>query len=54
MNLKKEELLKVVGGINITAAFLSAIKGGIDTVLDLGRSLGTSIRRIVGRSICSI
>lgn len=52
--LKKDELLSVVGGINITASFISAIAKGINSILDLGRSLGTAIRRVVGNSLCPL
>lgn len=53
-NIKKEDLLKIVGGINITASFLSAISKGINSILDLGRSFGTSIRRIAGNKVCPL
>ena len=53
-NLTKKDLLKIVGGINITASFLSAISKGINSILELGRSFGTSIRRIVGNNICPL
>ncbi len=50
----KEELLKIVGGINITGTLLSNVYklGGL--ILDAGRSLGSAIRRIVGGSMCPI
>ncbi|MCI5836176.1 MAG: hypothetical protein MR227_05785 [Firmicutes bacterium] len=54
MNLKKDELLKIVGGFNITATFMNSIARGIETILDLGRSFGTAIRRVVGKSICTL
>ncbi|MEG0826381.1 MAG: hypothetical protein RR404_02800 [Bacilli bacterium] len=52
--LNKNELLQVVGGINITASFLAAISRGINSILDLGRSFGTSIRRIAGNRMCNL
>ncbi|MDD3187742.1 MAG: hypothetical protein PHD02_04680 [Bacilli bacterium] len=54
MELKKEELMNIVGGFSITASFISAVAKGINSILELGRSLGTAIRRIAGNSICSI
>lgn len=54
MELKKDELLKVIGGINITASFISAISKGINSLLELGRAFGSSIRRIVGNTICNV
>lgn len=49
--LKKEELKQIEGGA-VTAAFITAIIGGIKVVIDLGRSLGTAIRRIQGNNLC--
>lgn len=54
MTLEKKELLQIVGGININASFISAISRGINSILDLGRSIGTAIRRISSNSVCPI
>ena len=53
MELKKEELFSITGGA-VTAAFLNAIARGISTIFDLGRSVGTAIRRIGNGSICPL
>ena len=53
-NITEDELLKIVGGFNITATFMNSIARGIETILDLGRSFGTAIRRVVGKSICTL
>lgn len=52
--LKKEELLLIVGGISITGTLINSIVRGINSILDLGRSLGTAIRRVVSGSVCPI
>jgi len=52
--LTKEELLKLYGGGNITGAFLSSLIKGINIILELGRSLGSAIRRGTGGKLCSI
>ena len=53
--LKDKELMNVEGGANwLTAAFFNAAARAIDTVLDIGRSLGTSIRRLVNGKVCSV
>lgn len=54
MEINRYELLNIVGGANITASFLSAISKGINSIMDVGRSLGTSIRRLIGGSICPL
>lgn len=50
----KEELLLIEGGLDISAALISAFTTGIKTILDVGRSLGTSIRRIITGKICNV
>lgn len=49
--LKEEELKNMVGGA-INATFLSAIARGINSILELGRSLGSAIRRIQTGRLC--
>ncbi len=55
--LNKEELLNVVGGAvasTLTATMINAIAKGITTIVDLGRNLGSAIRRISSGKICNI
>ena len=52
--MKKQELLQIIGGINITGAFLNYLVKGINAFMDLGRSLGTSIRRAIGGNLCPV
>ena len=53
--LTKKELLEIDGGSNwITAAFFNAAARGMSTLIDMGRSLGTAIRRVINGSICSL
>ena len=52
--LEKDELLSIVGGINITGTLISSLYKAISTVMDVGRSLGSAIRRAIGRNLCSI
>jgi hypothetical protein len=52
--LSKEELIIIEGGLNITGTMLNSIIKGISTILDLGRSLGTAIRRLSTNKICSV
>lgn len=53
MILSKEQLLEIKGGA-ITATFINSLARGISTIVDLGRSLGGAIRRIVSNKICPI
>lgn len=54
MELNSKELYSIVGGATLTAAFLNAIARGLGTILELGRSVGTAVRRIGNGSICSL
>ncbi len=49
--LNKQELLKISGGA-ISGSLINAFIRGISTILDLGRSLGTAIRRIQTKQFC--
>ena len=53
--LQNKELLNINGGANwYSASFLNAIARTMSTLLELGRSLGTSIRRAINGTICPI
>lgn len=52
--LNKNELKEINGGLNITATFLSYAIRGINSLLDIGRSLGTAVRRIRYGKMCSL
>jgi len=51
MKLEKHELINVSGG-GLTATYINAASRAINTILDLGRTVGTSIRRAISRSWC--
>ena len=53
IELKKEELYNISGG-GISAAWLNAISRAASTLLDLGRSLGTAIRRSISGKVCPV
>lgn len=50
--LNIEELYLIQGGINWTASLFNGIAKGINSILELGRSLGSSIRRIMIGKLC--
>lgn len=50
--LKEKELKQIVGGAGLTAALLAAIVRGVNSIADLGRSLGSAIRRIQTGRMC--
>ena len=50
--LNDSELKNVIGGLNITGTLINSISKAIGTFLDLGRSVGTAINRIMNGNIC--
>jgi len=52
--MDKNELLQIVGGASITGTLLSSIYKVGTLVFDIGRSLGSAIRRAIGGSMCPI
>ena len=54
VKLQKDELLNISGGASISASWLNAMSRAVTTLMDLGKSLGTSIRRSISGKICSV
>lgn len=52
--MSNEELMEITGGFNLTGAIMASIVKGINTFLDLGRSLGTSFRRVSTNKLCPV
>lgn len=51
-NMKKVELEKTIGGINLSGSILNHLTGLIKYVYVLGQSLGSSLRRIATKKVC--
>lgn len=52
--LNDKKMVQIIGGINITGAFINSLVRGIDVLLDLGRSIGSAIRRAKDHSLCPL
>lgn len=52
MRLSKKELLNVTGG-SITPGLINAVTKGINAFLELGRVIGTAIRRAATGKTCT-
>lgn len=50
MSLEKKELLEITGGSS--ASYITALVRGINSLLELGRSLGTALRRVFTGTVC--
>lgn len=51
MELNREELNDISGG-GISGAIMTSIIKGASFIFELGRSIGSSIRRIISRRYC--
>lgn len=50
--LNRNELKKVKGGINLSAALIKVIISAIYDLLDVGRNIGSSFRRTIAGKMC--
>ncbi len=50
--LNKEELMQVEGGFLLNNTILSTLIRGANTFADIGRSLGSSLRRLFTSCLC--
>lgn len=50
--LTRQQLANIHGGVNISGTLINAIIKGINSFLDLGRSIGTAIRRVSTGNLC--
>lgn len=51
VELQKTELLNINGG-SISGTMINAFSRALNSLLDLGRSLGSAIRRIASGNLC--
>ncbi len=53
--MTNEELMNVVGGsVTFSAALVTAIVSAFKGLYELGQSIGSSIRRVLGGKYCKI
>ncbi len=52
--LEKNQLIIIKGGLNISGTLLNSIARLMNSILDVGRSFGSGIRRIVSGKKCPI
>ena len=48
----EQELYEISGGISFSSGMLNAIASTARIVLELGRSIGSALRRSTSRNIC--
>jgi len=55
IELNNKELMTIEGGANwFTASFFNAASRAVETVMNIGRSLGSAIRRAFSGKVCSV
>lgn len=54
MELNKNQLLNIVGGISISGTLINSIVKGVNAIFDIGRSIGSAIRRIRSGNVCPL
>lgn len=54
MKILSNDELKNINGGGISASIITAAVRAINSLLELGRSFGTAIRRIQSGSVCSL
>lgn len=52
--LNLEKMNGIMGGVSITGTFINALVRGIDVLLDLGRSLGSALRKSKENTLCPL
>lgn len=52
--VREENLHNIVGGADITSAFINSIANIIKLFVDIGNGIGSSIRRITEGNMCPL
>lgn len=52
--LTVQEAASIKGGVSITGSIITAANAVIKTLLDVGRALGTAIRRFKNKKVCEL
>ena len=53
MKLTNTELKTIIAGATVSSSLINSILRGINIFMDVGRYLGSSIRRLISKEICS-
>lgn len=52
--INNDELINLIGGINITGVLINAFTATFKFIYDVGRNFGSSIRRISSNNLCPL
>ena len=51
--IEREELHEIIGGINWSGTLISAVTKLVNSVVEIGRYIGSSTRRLITGNSCS-
>ena len=54
IDIDKSEYSYIEGGLSVSSSLINAFVGGVKIILEIGRSLGSALRRGSSGKICSI
>ena len=54
VKISRNEMKSVLGGFSFSASYLSSLIRGVNSFMDVGRSLGSAIRRIYAKKVCPL
>lgn len=52
--INENEYMMIDGGVSLSATFINSLSSGIRIILEVGRSLGSAIRRSASKKLCKI
>lgn len=52
--INNKELNLITGGVSISGSLINSFSSAIAKILEVGRSLGTAIRRVANKKVCAI
>ena len=50
--IKDNELKTIVGGLSVSGTLIKAMSSAVNTIMEVGRSLGTAIRKLSTGKLC--
>ena len=54
IEIKKNEIFSIEGGLSVSGTLINSLTAGVKIIVELGRSLGSALRRGGSGKMCSI
>ncbi len=52
--VKNQELVQIIGGVSVSGTLINSFSTILKTISSLGRSFGSSLRRIASNTLCPL